>query len=154
MDVSLEYEIITQPNLTRCVVMEYQSMALPYDRALRDRQIPVNNLDPTKGWSFNMTCGSLKGILVLFEAAQSYTRDTSRFYNTKVQKVSVIVEGEPNQLYAQGMLLFEQYDEICKYFAKRKQRGNNANELQKLYDLCMVEYITDKYALWHLTWDG
>ena len=35
-------------------------------------------------------------------------------------KVSVIVEGKPNQLYAQGMRSFEQYDEICKYFAEGK----------------------------------
>ena len=33
-------------------------------------------------------------------------------------KVSVTVEGKPNQLYTQGMRSFEQYDEICKYFAE------------------------------------
>ena len=45
--------------------------------------------------------------------------------------------GKPNQLYAQGMRSFEQYDEIRKYFAEGKQRDNNANEIQKhlqLYD--------------------
>ena len=42
---------------------------------------------------------------------------------------SVIVEGRPNQLYAQGMRSFEQYDEICKYFAEGKQKDNNANEI-------------------------
>ena len=49
-----------------------------------------------------MPCKSLKGILVLFEEEEeSYARDTSKFYNPKIQKVSVIVEGKPNQLYAQ-----------------------------------------------------
>ena len=65
----------------------------------------------------------------------------SKFYNPKIQKVSVIVESKPNQLYAQGMRSFEQYDEICKYFAG-KQRYNNANEIQKhlqLYDLSLGE---------------
>ena len=69
----------------------------------------------------------------------------------KVQKVSVIVEGKPNQLYAQGMRSFEQYDEICKYFTEGKQKDNNANEVQKqlqLHDLSVGEYLTDKYALW------
>ena len=46
-------------------------------------------------------------------------------------KVSVIVEGKPNQLYAQGMRSFEQYDEICKYFAEGSQKDNNTNEVQK-----------------------
>ena len=75
----------------------------------------------------------------------------SKFYNPTIQKVSVIVEGKPNQLYAQGMRSFEQYDEICKYFAEGKQKDNNANEVQKhlqLHDLSVGEYLTDKYALW------
>ena len=61
------------------------------------------------------------------------------------------MEGKPNQLYAQGMRSFEQYDEICKYFAEGKQRANNANEIQKhlqLYDLSLGEYLVNKYALW------
>ena len=66
-DVSLEYEIATQPDLARHIMMEYQSMALPYDRVFRDRQIPVNKSDTTWSWPFNMTCRSLKGILVLFK---------------------------------------------------------------------------------------
>ena len=48
-DVSLVYEIVTQPDLTRCIVMEYQSMTLPYGRVLKDRQMPVNKSDTT--WS-------------------------------------------------------------------------------------------------------
>ena len=72
--------------------------------------------------AFNMPCESLKGILFLLEEERSYTRDMSKFYNAKIQKVSVIVEGKPNQLYAQGMRSFEQYDEDRKYFAEGKQR--------------------------------
>ena len=61
------------------------------------------------------------------------------------------MEGRPNQLYAQGMRLFEQYDEICKYFTEGKQRDNNANEIQKhlqLYDLSLGEYLVNEFALW------
>ena len=67
---------------------------------------------------FNMPCKSLKGMLVLFEEEKPYIRDMSKFYNPKIQKVSVTVEGKPNQLYAQGMTSFEQYDEIRKYFTE------------------------------------
>ena len=100
---------------------------------------------------FNTSCKSLKGILVLFEEEGSYTRDTSKFYSPKIQKVSVIVEGKPNQLCAQGMRSFEQYDKICKYFAEGKQRDSDANEIQKnlqLYNLSLGEYLVNKYALW------
>ena len=130
-DISIEYEIATQSDLARSIRSEYQSMVLLYDRILRQRKIIINKSDTVWNWAFNTPCKSLKGILVLFEEEQSYTRDTSKFYNSKIQKVSVIVEGKPNQLYAQGMRSFEQYDETHKYFAEGKQRDNNANEIQK-----------------------
>ena len=126
-------------------------MALLYDRILRHRKIIVNKSDTVWNWAFNTPCKSLKDILALFEEEGSYTLDTSKFYNSKIQKVSVIVEGKPNQLYAQGMRSFEQYDETRKYFAKGKQRDNNANEIQKhlqLYNLSLGEYLVNRYALW------
>ena len=150
-DISLEYEIAAQPDLVRSIRSEYQHMALLYDRILRQRKIIVNKSDTVWNWAFNMPCKSLIGILVLFEEEQSYIQDTSKFHNPKIQKVSFIVEGKPNQLYAQGMRSFEQYDEICKYFAEGNQRDNDANEIQKhlqLYDLSLGEYLTDRYALW------
>ena len=139
-DISLEYEIVTQHHLARSITDEYQNMALLYNRVLRHRQILVNKSDTTWNWSFNMPCKSLKGILVLLEEETKYARDTSKFYNSKIEKVSVIVEGKPDQLYTQGMRSFEQHDETSKYFAKGKQKGNYANESQRqvqLHDLGM-----------------
>ena len=130
-DISSKYEITTQPDLVRSIRSEYQHMALLYDRILRHRKIIVNKSDTVWNWAFNTPCKSLKSILVLFQEEKPYTRDTSKFYNPKIQKVSVIVEGKPNQLYAQGMRSFEQYDEICKYFTEGKQRDNDANEIEK-----------------------
>ena len=150
-DISSEYEIVTQPDLARPIKSEYQSMALLYDRILRHRQISVNKSDTMWNWSFNTPCKSLKGILVLFEEEKSYTRDTSKFYNPKIQKVSVTVEGKPNQLYSQGMRSFEQYDEARKYFPEGVQRDSNANDVQaqlQLYDVSLGEYLVNKYALW------
>ena len=151
-DISLEYEIATQPDLARSIRSEYEHMALLYDRIiLRHRKIIVNKKDTVWNWAFNTPCKSLKGILVLFEDEGSYTRGTSKFYSPKIQKVSVIVEGKPNQLYAQGIRSFEQYDGICKYFTEEKQRDNNANEIQKhlqLYNLSLGKYLTERYALW------
>ena len=143
IDIFLEYEIVTQSDLARSIKDEYDKMVLYYDRILRPGQIPVNKSDTL--------CKSLKGILVLFEEEKSYVRDTSKFYNPKTQKVSVIVEGKPNQLYTQRMRSFEQYHETLKYFAEGKQKDNNANEVQKhlqLHDVTLGEYLTDKYALW------
>ena len=43
-DISLEYEITTQPNLARSIKSDYQHMVLLYDRILRHRKIIVNKL--------------------------------------------------------------------------------------------------------------
>ena len=122
-------------------------MALLYDRILRHRQISVNKSDTILNWSFNTPCKSLKGNLVLFEEEKSYTRDMSKFYNPKIQKVSVTIEGKPNQPYAQGMRSFEQYDEARKYFAEERLAIYIQAQLQ-LYDVSLGEYLVNKYALW------
>ena len=138
--ISLEYDIVTQPELACTIRSEYVEMVLLYDRVIQHSQIPVNK-------SFNETCKSLKGILVLFEEEKPLGRDTSKFYNPKIQNVTVTIEGKPNQLHSQGMRSFEQYGEARKYFAE----GRLANEVQaqlQLYDLSVGEYLVNKHALW------
>ena len=60
-DISLEYEIVTQPNFARHISDEYQSMVLLYDRVIRQKQIIVNKKDKIWNWTFNTSCKSLKG---------------------------------------------------------------------------------------------
>ena len=107
----------------------------------------MNKSDTMWNWSFNTPCKSLKGILVLFEEEKSCTRDMNKFYNPGLQKVSVTIEGKPNQLYSQGMRYFEQYDEACKYFAEGRL-ANDAQAQLQLYDVSLGEYLVSKYALW------
>ena len=150
-NISLEYEIVSQPYLALRIKTEYQNMALLYDRVLRHRRIQVNKSDTTWNWSFNTPCKSLRGILILFEEEDDYKRETFKFYNPKIQKVSVIVEGKPNQLFSQGMQPFEHYDEICKYFAEGRGKDGNANGVQRelmLSDMNVADYLTTKYGLW------
>ena len=71
-DISLEYDIVTQPELARSVRSEYDKMVLLYDRVIQHSQIPVNKSDTKWNWSFNKTCKSLKGILVLFEEEKPF----------------------------------------------------------------------------------
>ena len=66
-DISLEYDIVTQSELARSIKAEYDKTMLLYDRVIQHSQIPVNESDTEWNWSFNDTCESLKGILVLFE---------------------------------------------------------------------------------------
>ena len=139
-DISLEYDIVTQPELARFIRSDYNKIVLLYDRVIQHSQIPVNKSDTKWNWSFNDTCKSLKGILVLFEEERLFVRDTSRYYNPKIQKVTITIEGKPNQLYSKGVRSFEQYDEARKYFTE----GRLANEVQaqlQLHNVSVREYF-------------
>ena len=75
-----------------------------------------------------------------------FCRDFEEFYNPKVTKV---VEGSPNELYAQNMEYCHQYDEIMKHFGegRLKDAGAIQKDLQ-LHNVNIASYYTDKYALW------
>ena len=87
-DISLEYEITTQPDLMRSIRSEYQHVALLYDRILRHRKIIVNKKDTVWKWAFNTPCKSSKGILVLFEE-EDHTHETRASFTIQKLKKSL-----------------------------------------------------------------
>ena len=130
---------------------EILDSAMPYYQAgLRNRpsyELLFNDYNQVINASKNDAMYKIKGILLLFEEEKPFSRDISKYYNPKIQKVTITIEGKPNQLYSQGIRSFEQYDEASKYFAE----GRLANEVQKqlqLYDMSLGEYLVNKYALW------
>ena len=82
-------------------------------------------------------------------SATKFNRDTEEFFNPKITKVEVTVEGVPNELYAQNMEYRHQYDEIFKHFGegRLKEAGAIQKNLQ-LHNVNIASYYTDKYALW------
>ena len=77
-----------------------------YDRILRVLIIPLNKSDASFSVDINSPSKSLKGVLLIFtqeRSATKFARDTEEFYNPKITKVEVIVEGVPNELYAHNM---------------------------------------------------
>lgn len=107
----LEYEIVTQPELARMIDNQYKGrFAILYDLVLRHRKSSKNKSDTL--WNINLIvpARSIKGILMLFEnaaAQQPFARNAEAFYNRKITKVRVTIEGVPNQLYSQGMHAYE-----------------------------------------------
>ena len=78
-----------------------------------------------------------------------FNRDTEEFYNPKIRKVEVTVEGSPSELYTQNMEYRHQYDKIMKHFGEGwlKEAGAIQKDLQ-LHNVNIASYYTDKYALW------
>ena len=121
-----------------------------YDRILRARIIPLNNSSTSFSVDINSLSKSLKGALLTKErSATKLNRDTEEFFNPKITKVEVTVEGVLNELHAQNMEYRHQYDEIVKHSAKGrlKEAGAIQKDLQ-LHNVNIASYYTDKYAFW------
>ena len=151
-NISLEFDTIINSSLASQIRTEYMKMSILYDRILRARIIPLDKSDTSFSVDINSPSKSLKGILLIFTKERSttkFTRDTEEFYNPKITKVEVTVEGVPNELYAQNMEYRHQYDEIVKHFAegRLKEAGAIQKDLQ-LHNVDIASYYTDKYALW------
>ena len=151
-NISLEFDTIINASLASQIRMEYMKSSILYDRILRARIIPLNNSNTGFSVDINSPSKSLKGVLLIFtkeRSATKFTRDTEEFFNPKITKVEVTMEGVPNELYAQDMEYRHQYDEIVKHFAESrlKEAGAIQKDLQ-LHNVNIASYYTNKYALW------
>ena len=151
-NISLEFDTVINASLASQIRTEYMKSSILYDRILRARIIPLNKSYTSFSVDINSPSKSLKGVLLIFtqeRSATKFARDTEEFYNPKITKVEVTVEGLPNELYAQNMEYRHQYDEIVKHFAKGrlKEAGAIQKDLQ-LHNVNIASFYTDKYALW------
>ena len=151
-NISLEFDTIINASLASQIRTEYMKNSILYDRIFRARIIPLNKSDTSFSVDINSPSKSLKGVLLIFtqeRSATKFARDTEEFYNPKITKFEVTVEGVPNKLYAQNMEYRHQYDENIKHFSEGHLKG--AGWLQKdlqLHNINIASYYTDKYALW------
>ena len=151
-NISLEFDTITNTSLAGQIRPEYMKSSILYDRILRAHIIPLNNSNTSFSVDINSPSKSLKGVLLIFmkeRSATKFTHNTKEFFNPKITKVEVTVEGVPNELYAQNMEYRHQYDEIVKHFAEGqlKEAGVIQKDLQ-LHNVNIASHYTDKYALW------
>ena len=94
----------------------------------------------------NTPAKNMKGILLLFRKSDSIS--SSKFYNPKIDKISITIEGVPNQLYVQGMHRYQHWEEIHKYFGdSREERGTGVAKDLNLSDMRLKDYLVDKYGL-------
>ena len=152
-NISLEYDMVTEPELARRIRGQYTDrLAILYERVLRHRKISKDKSDTLWNINLNVPARSMKGILMLFESpASSFARDTEAFYNPKITKVEVTIEGIPNQLYSQGMRAYQQWDEAKKFFAATPRQQPEVAMVMKdlaLADVTLGEFLTSKYSLW------
>ena len=150
--ISLEFDTIINSSLAGQIQTEYMKSSILYYRILRACIIPLNNSNTRFSIDINSPSKSLKGVLLIFtkeRSASKFTHNSEEFFNLKITKVEVTVEGVHNELYALNMEYRHQYDEIVKHFAEGwiKEAGAIQKDLQ-LHNINIASYYTDKYALW------
>ena len=119
-NISLEFDTINA-SLASQIRTEYMESSILYDRILRACIIQLSKSDTSFSVDISSPSKSLKGVLLIFtqeRSATKFARDTEEFYNPKITKVGVTMEGVPNELYAQNMEYRHQYNEIIKHFAE------------------------------------
>ena len=120
-NISLEFNTMINASLASQIRTEYMKSSILYNRILRARIIQLNKSNTSFSVDINSPSKSLKSVLLIFtqeRSATKFARDTEQFYNPKITKVEVTVEGVPNELYAQNMEYRHQYNEIIKHFAE------------------------------------
>ena len=155
-EIHLEYETVNIPELARVIRDKYNGRStVMYDRVIRHSKESLNKSDTT--WNIRLApqARSMKGVLILFVdpgangGGADYTRDTEKFYNPKIKKVSVMLDGSPNQLYSSGMLPHQYFEEIRKHFADGKHKTtSHVIKEAELSDVTIEDYFTTKYGLW------
>ena len=148
--ICLECDMVSDPELIPQKGQQYSGkMVLLYDCILQHSKITKNKSDTLWNINLNVPARSMKGILMLF--GDPDRTNTDQYYNSKIEKVEMIIEGVFNQQYSQCMRAYQQWDEIIKYFALSSKRGKVAYQVAK--HLFFTErnhgkYITKHYALW------
>ena len=151
-NISLEFDTIINASLASQIRTEYMKSSILCNRILRAHIIPLNKSDTSFSVDINSPSKSLKGVLLIFTqetSATKFARDTEEFYNPKITKVEVTVEGVPNELYAQNTEYRHQYNEIIKHFSEgHLKRAVWVQKYLQLHNINIASYNTDKYALW------
>ena len=105
-NISLEFDTVINASLPSRIRTEYLKSSVLYDRIFRARIISLNDSSTSFSVDINSHSKSLKGVLLIFtkeRSATKFNRDTEEFFNPKITKVEVTVEGVPNKLYGQNM---------------------------------------------------
>ena len=149
-NICLEFDTVSDTELARQIGQQTNGkMAILYDRILRHRKITKNKSDTLWNINLNVPARSMKGILMLFEDPER--TNTDHFYNPKITKVEMTIEGVPNQLYSQGMKAYQQWDEFNKFFALTSKRSRETDKFAKdlkFSDTTLEKYLTKRFALW------
>ena len=154
-DIQLEFEKVNSISLSNEVRNAYDmDFSVMFDRILRHRAIQVKSTDTKWNWSFASPVKSLRGILLLGKKKTNiadWTCKSGHFWNLCVKKVSVTIEGIPNQLFSNGILPTDIYEECERFLSgmyKEERSIDNTVKKLSLSGVDPIDFFDKKYAVW------
>ena len=141
-DLRLEYEVIESENLVREVKDRYNvGRSLGYDYTTLLKTLSWNKDSTLEVIDINIPRKSLKTLVLLF--TDSDEEDSEHFPFPNLEKVNVTVEGNPNDLYSEGLAKRNMYDEAQRFFGNGLR--NSFVSLEKFYVdkfACVLDFRT------------
>ncbi|ELT88271.1 hypothetical protein CAPTEDRAFT_210895, partial [Capitella teleta] len=152
-NITLEFEKITNEEEAKMVRRAYNAgCSINYDRIYRHKTVNLNKKDSILNIDMNFAVKSLKGILLLFKETETdFAKDSEKFYNPKIKKVDVTINGRTNQLFSSGLLPHHQMEEARKMFAGEVRKNPLCNDVNKQLhnsDITMDKFYNDRFCLW------
>ena len=136
-DIKREYDVITDSNLRRLVVRQYnEGLIVPVRHIFHYRKEAIKKSDTIVNININIDVNSLTHLLILAidpNDRKDFARNDN-FKNLDVKDVKVSISGKPNKLYANNLLSENTYEQILKLFD-----GNSS--------VTIGEFLTTKYGL-------
>ena len=139
-DLHLEYEIIESEDLVREVKDQYNvGRSLSYDYTTMLKTLPWNKSSTREVIDVNIPGKSMKALILLFTKKDA--GDSEEFTYPGLTRVNVTVEGNPNDLYSEGLASRDMYDE----FEARRFFGSSYVSRRKFYTdklACVIDFRT------------
>ncbi|XP_057311106.1 uncharacterized protein LOC130648967 [Hydractinia symbiolongicarpus] len=136
-NIALEFDKVNNEALASAMMSRYSRLALPYERVLRSKVVTIKKADTSYNLQIDTPAKSLKGVLLLFVdpgKVKAYSGANEVFYNPKIEKISITVEGEPNELYTHAMLPKDHLEQIVNLFGSHDSK-------------VIGQFFTERYAL-------
>ena len=114
-DMHLEYEIIDSEDLAERVRGKCNvGRSLGYDYVTLLKTLPWNKDNTREVIDVNIPRKSMKAVVLLF--TKKGARDSEEFVFPNLTKVNVTVEGNPNDIYSNGLAKRDMYREAVRFF--------------------------------------
>lgn len=152
-NITLEFQKIKSDVLVKEIKHNYSGgKEVLFDRIHRYTREKFDKDDTQLTIHCNMRSDSLKGALLLFkEDETSFAKDPEKFYNPKITKIEVSINGMPNKVYDRGMLSHHLYEAVRRLFSGGLKKSPTTNSVCKelqLSDMTIDKFANNKFAVW------